>query len=225
MKKSYKILIQSFLFMLPWNIRKRLLKFFFKFEIDKDATIGFSYILARNVKMESKAFIGNFNFINEIDSFKMAPFSKIGRKNWITGSSAVLKKGYSASPNRTCHFEIGVHTRITDGHHFDCNGGIYIGKFTTVAGTNSQILSHSVDIYENRQKAGPVNIGDYCFIGTKCILLMGANLPSYSVLGAGAVLNKYYNDEFRIYAGTPAKPLKEIPMNAKYFNRSHGNVT
>ena len=32
--------------------------------------------------------------------------------------------------------------------------------------------------------AAPITIGDYCFVGTNCVLLGGSVLPSYSVLAA-----------------------------------------
>lgn len=41
---------------------------------------------------------------------------------------------------------------------------------------------------------------------------------------AGAVLNKTYTEEWKLYGGVPAKPIKDISKDAKYFNRKIGFV-
>lgn len=58
----------------------------------------------------------------------------------------------------------------------------------TMAGCNSQFLTHSIDIYFNRQGSKPIIIGNYCFISTRVTILGGSSLPDKSVLAAGAVL-------------------------------------
>ena len=85
-------------------------------------------------------------------------------------------------------------------------------------------MSHSIDIYESRQDSHPIKIGDYCFVSTGVRVLGGTVLPSFSVLGAGAVLNKAFDKEWMLYAGVPAVPKKGIPQDAKYFFRKEGFV-
>lgn len=224
MKIYLKIFIQLILFVFPWSIRRILLINIFSYKIHKSANIGLSIILCRNLCMNEGAYIGNQNFINEIDKLIMHDYSKIGKKNWITGSSAELKKGFNFSFDRKCELEIGEHTRITGNHLIDCNGGVYIGKFTTIAGNGSQILTHSVNIYNSRQTAGSVKIGDYCFIGTRSIMLMNSSIPSFSVLGAGSILIKNFDVQYGLYAGNPAKLIKTLPSDALYFHRVEGNI-
>lgn len=223
--KYYSIIVQIFCFLLPWGARRYLLNRILPIKIHKEATIGISIILARNGILKKGVKVCNFNFINEIDYLLLDEFSKIGRKNWITGSSAEKGIGYKASQNRTCEFKLGVHARITNNHHIDCNGGVYIGDFTTIAGKDTQILTHGIDLYSSVQKADPVNIGKYCFVGTRCLILKGSNLPNKCMLAAGAVMSKSFEDEEMIYGGVPAKPLKKLPSKSKYFFRTHGNVT
>jgi acetyltransferase-like isoleucine patch superfamily enzyme len=109
-------------------------------------------------------------------------------------------------------------------HIIDCNERVVIGRFSTIAGYRSQILTHSIDIYNCRQHAEPIKIGDFCFIGTGCILLGGAVLPSYCVLGAGSVLTSRFTSENALYAGTPAVHKKTFDDNVAYFTRSVGSV-
>lgn len=217
------ILFQFLLFPFPWALRRPILNLIPGFRIHKKARVGLSVILAENTIMEEGSRITQFSFINNIDRFQMKAYSKIGRSNWITGANSNSKMFKDSE--RKCELIVGTHTRITGQHHIDCTGGVYINDYTTVAGIRSQILSHSVDVKQSKQIAGAVHIGKYCFIGTSSIILMGAKLPDCSVLGAGAVLNKQYDKPYHLYAGNPAKMLKEFDAeNYQYFKRVHGHV-
>ena len=56
-----RILIQFFLFLLPWKVRRRLLNGIFHYDIDEKAYIGLSILLAAKVTMKSGARMGHFN--------------------------------------------------------------------------------------------------------------------------------------------------------------------
>jgi acetyltransferase-like isoleucine patch superfamily enzyme len=75
-----------------------------------------------------------------------------------------------------------------------------------------------------QQHSEPIEIGDYCFVSTRCVMLGGGRLPSQSVLAAGAVLTKAFEKSFALYGGVPARYIKEIPIEARYFHRSAGFV-
>mgnify|MGYP000131553782 FL=1 len=117
---------------------------------------------------------------------------------------------------------IGKNTSITSRHYFDCNGGIYIGDYCTIAGFETAFMTHSIDLKNNRQDTSPIRIGNYAFVGARCTILKGAILPDYSVLGACSLLNKQYNTP-GLYAGNPAKYIKSLE-NYKYFEREYGFV-
>ena len=119
---------------------------------------------------------------------------------------------------------LGDNSAIVARHIIDCTDSVMIGKFSTIAGHRSQILTHAIDLEENEQSCEPVRIGDYCFVGTAAIILKGSVLPSYSVLGAGAVLNTIYAEEWSVYAGNPARKVKSIDASYKYFVRNNGFV-
>jgi acetyltransferase-like isoleucine patch superfamily enzyme len=119
---------------------------------------------------------------------------------------------------------VGEGAAITKNHHIDCTSEVSIGKYTTLAGYNSQILSHSIDLKECRQDSKPIKIGDYCLVGTNVVVLGGAELPSYSVLAAKSLLNKRQTEEWSLYAGVPAQKKAEIPKSAKYFSRTNSFV-
>lgn len=222
-----RILIQFFLFLLPWEFRRILLNAIFHYDIDEKAYIGLSVLLAAKVTMKSGARMGHFNVVKPIDEFYMGENSSMGKKNWITGFpvSSEEKNGkghFSHISNRQSKFVLGDESRITARHYFDCNGGIFIGRYVTVAGFESAFLTHSIDLKECRQDALPIYIGDYCFISTRCTIVKGSSLPDKSVLGACSLLNKRYETS-GLYAGVNAKFIKTL-SDYKYFERESGFV-
>ena len=119
---------------------------------------------------------------------------------------------------------MGSHAAITTRHYIDCTNSVTVGEFSTVAGARSQLLTHSIDLQESRQSSKPINIGKYCFIGTACIVLGGSSLPDYSVLGASSMMNKSFSEAYFLYAGNPAKAVKELSKDMAYFRRPSGFV-
>jgi acetyltransferase-like isoleucine patch superfamily enzyme len=109
-------------------------------------------------------------------------------------------------------------------HYVDCCNRVEIGEFATIAGARSQILTHAIDFKLNRQASAPVRIGRYCFVGTACVVLKGADLPECSVLAAGSTLARAYEETFTLYSGVPAQPVKALDRDAGYFRRECGYV-
>lgn len=223
MKKQAIAIFQIFCLVLPWYFRRPLLNLITGVNISRTARVGMSIVLARKVVLEEGAIIGHFNFVNEIDSLYFERFAKLGRSNWVTGANSSSRM-FSAS-ERKCELFIGEHARVTASHYIDCTGGVLIGAYSTIAGTRTQILTHSIDVRVSKQVCNPAVVGKYCFVGTGSILLMGSVLPDYSVLGAGSVLNKAFSEECAVYAGNPARICKKLDReNTKYFRRAQGHV-
>lgn len=220
-----KILINCLVVLLPWCIKRRVLNTFYYYEISPTAKIGFSYIFPKHLIMEEKATIGHFNVAIHLNVLHMGRKSSIARNNWITGfPTGTSSKHFSHQTDRKSELIIGKESAITKNHHIDCTNRIVIGNYVTVAGYRSQLLTHSIDVFEGRQNSKPIVIGDYSFVSTGVILLGGCKLPAYSVLAAGSVLNKSYYDEYVLYGGIPAKPIKNLPRDAVYFTRQEGFV-
>ena len=175
--------------------------------------------------MEAHAEIGHFNVIIHLDSVHLKTYSTIGRSNWVTGfPSSTASLHFRHQPARQSRLVLGDSAAVTKNHHLDCTNAIEIGRFATVAGYQSQFLTHSIDVFENRQSSAPISIGDYTFVGTNSVILGGAVLPAYSVLGAKSLLNKPHTEEWTLYGGVPAGALSRIPATAKYFTRTEGFV-
>ena len=216
------ILLLSLLF--PWSVRRSILEKQLGYTIHPSCRIGFSWILPTRLIMEEGSSIGDLTMCKNIDLLHLQAHATIGRGNWITGFPLGLSRHFSNEKDRQPQLIMGEHSAITHRHLIDCTNSLTIGKFTTVAGFQSQIITHSIDIEKNCQASAPVRIGDYCFIGTNCVVLGGSTLPDFSVLGAKSLLNKHFTDSHQLYGGVPAQPIKQLPPDYAYFRRTVGFV-
>jgi len=219
------MLIKAFTVICPWAIKRFILNKWFKYNIHKNAHIGLSWVFPKELIMGDKAKIDHFTVGVNFDKLVMEEASYIGRANWITGfPTSTDSAHFKHQPDRKAELLIGRHSAITKNHHIDCTNTISIGAFSTIAGYNSQLLTHSINTFENRQDSAPIFIGHHTFVGTNVVILGGAILPANSVLGAKSMLNKKHINEWSLYGGVPAKLISNIPVTHKYFNRSEGFV-
>lgn len=213
------------LILLPWRLKRFCLIRFFGFNLHPSSRIGLSWVYPSQLMMEEGSKIGHFNVAIHLDSIIMKRKSSIGRSNWITGfSSKTPSRHFQHQPERISMLTMHEGAAITKHHHIDCTCPVTIGKFTTIAGYYSQLLTHSIDIIESRQDSRPIIIGDYCFVGTNVVVLGGSQLPDYSVLGAKSLLSKSFETPYALYAGQPAIYVKAIDKEAKYFTRNEAFV-
>lgn len=219
-----KTVLAALLMILPWRLRRIVLITAFGYKIHSTAYIGLSVIFPERLEMDAGTRIGSMNMCKGISLLKMGENSSIGTLNWITGFPMGDRDFFKADIGRRPELILGEEAAVTTRHYIDCTNSVQIGRFTTFAGARSQILTHSIDLHECRQSSKPVTIGDYCFVGTGCVLLAGAMLPDYSVLGGSSILNKQYTDPYFLYAGNPARPVKPLPREMAYFTRSTGFV-
>jgi acetyltransferase-like isoleucine patch superfamily enzyme len=89
-------------------------------------------------------------------------------------------------------------------------GKIYIGDYTMIA-ANVGIISANHDVHDHRRHSpGEVRIGKYCWIGMNCSILPGTSLGDFTVVGAGAVVNKPFPEGYCVIAGNPAKVIRQL---------------
>lgn len=211
--------------LLPWEMRRALLEKQFGYTIHPTARIGLACIFPDRLVMEAHTSIGHLTICKSIALLHLREHALIGRGNWITGFPLGPSAHFAEEKERRPELILGEHSAITHRHLIDCTNSITIGKFTTVAGFQSQMLTHSIDLAVNRQASAPIRIGDYCFIGTNCVLLGGSVLPDYCVVGAKSLVNKAFTETHQMYGGVPAKPLQPMPADYAYFQRTTGFVT
>jgi hypothetical protein len=210
--------------LLPWEWRRSLLEKQFGYSIHPSSRIGFCWIFPRRLIMEENSRIGHFNLCKNIDLLHLGAHAIMGQLNWITGFPTGTSRHFAHQTDRQPELIVGTHAAISSRHLIDCTARVRIGAFANVAGFRSQLITHSIDLEAGRQSAEPIEIGEYCFVGTNCVLLGGSSLPHHSVLGAQSLLNKKWDEPYRLYGGVPAKPLKELSQEMAYFRRTEGFV-
>lgn len=220
----FRVCAFVFGFLLPWSLRRYYLNYMFGFKISAGARIGYSLVIPKVLKMMPGARIGHLTVVKGLDNLSMDSYALLGNLNWVSGFPSGNDRHFTYEESRNPSLVIGEHAAITNRHLIDCTDLVSVGKFSTFAGFRSQILTHSIDIANSRQGCKPVVIGDYSFVGTGAVILGGAVLPAYSVLGAGALLNSGYDKEYCLYGGVPAKLIGDMPRSCKYFSRSNGFV-
>lgn len=209
---------------LPWGMRRSFLEKQFGYTIHSSCRIGLSWILPTRLIMEEGSSIDHLTVCKNIDLLHLRTHATIGRGNWITGFPLGPSRHFAQEKDRQPQLILGEHSAITHRHLIDCTNSVTIGKFTTFAGFQSQIITHSIDIEKNCQASAPVRIGDYCFVGTNCVLLGGSALPDFCVLGAKSLLNKSFTESHQLYGGVPAHPVEKLSPDCAYFRRTEGLV-
>ena len=176
------------------------------------------------MEMSKGSRIGSLTMCKGIALLKMDEESSLGNLNWVTGYPIGKTDFFVDDTGRIPELLIGCHAAVTNRHFIDCTNSIRIGNYTTFAGVRSQLLTHSIDLFQCKQASKPIVIGEYCFVGTGSILLGGSVLPNYCVLGASSILNKAFTDTHHLYAGNPARVVKALPKDLAYFHRTKGFV-
>lgn len=211
---------------LPWRLRRVFFNGILGYKIDKTALISrWSLVLPAHLEMGPRSSVGPFTVCKGLELLRIEESGYIGALNWITAFPLRTGSGhFELDTARRPQLIVERHAAITSRHLIDCTDEVVVGAFSIVAGFRSQILTHSVDLRQSRQCCKPVHIGRHCFVGTACVCLGGSSLPDASVLGAHSLLNRQYSNPGYLYGGVPAKPIRPVDPESKYFSRTTGYV-
>jgi serine acetyltransferase len=218
------ILLYAASFLLPWHLRRRWLAMWFGYDIHPSSRIGYSLVMPGHLVLAEGARIGHMTVCRRLDLVELGAYAFVGQFNWITGEPTDGPNFYQHIPNRRAQFIMGPHSALTSRHYVDCTNSITIGAFATVAGIRSQFFSHGIDVEQSQQSATPITIGAYTMIGTGSTFLAGASVPDHTVVGARSVVTRALTEPYFLYAGIPAKPIRKLSPDLKYFARTRGPV-
>lgn len=203
---------------LPSSLKRRLGRLFFGWDIHPTAYIGPSLILVSSLTMRPGARIGPLNVIRGIEELRLDQGASINGRNWISGFP--LSAGhFQHSPNRHPALILGKHAEITVGHKIDCSDRVELRDYAVLAGYQTTVLTHSLDLVRDRHVTGPVEIGEHSAVMTDCILLSGTGVPAYCIVSAGSVVNTKLTEEYTFYSGNPARAARPLPETLGYFRR------
>lgn len=115
-------------------------------------------------------------------------------EEWAKGNGVKIGKGCFIStkefPSEGYLIEIGDYVRIAPKTSFYTHGGIWTLR----------------KIYDDKtlDYFGKIKIGDYTYIGERCMIMPGVNIGKRCIVGAGTVVTKNIPDGCMV-AGNPCK--------------------
>lgn len=227
---------------LPQRAKHFLYRRVLGWDVDATAKIGFSLLLAPSMRIGEGVVIGNFNIVNgdgEVvfephcwvfmfnllagcEEIRIGHHAGIGFWNSISGPS--LSRGvYPASPERRPVFDLGPHAVLVRSHRVDCSDAVHIGPYVVLAGVQTLLMTHTIDLVDNVMRTYPIEIGEYCHLGTRVTVQAGTKIAPRTAVAPGAVVHGDTGKPDQLIGGVPAKPIKDI-TGAKSFTRSVGPI-
>lgn len=205
------------------RFRRALYRRLCGYEIATDASIGLALISVAHAKIGPGCHVGHFTVIRNLDSLVLTSEARIGTFNWVFGMLP-SKQHFIDEPDRRSVLVMEEGSALTSRHIVDCTAAVTIGRYATIAGFNSQILTHGIDVETNRQTSRQVIIGEYAMVGSRVIVLKGARVPERAVVGAGSVFSGSPDGTGGLWSGVPAARVREIDENGAYFGRTSARV-
>ena len=123
------------------------------------------------------------------------PPNKYNPHAWILGKP-VIGEGTWIGPFTLIDAK---HAKVTVGRGCNIATGVQIISHSTVRRCITERKYDKID-------TGNVTIGDYCFIGSNAVILMGSSIGHHSVIAAGAIVPEGTKiPPYSIVAGVPGK--------------------
>ena len=92
-------------------------------------------------------------------------------------------------------------------------GSLPVGLKNNICDVLGVLVGHSTIDKDSKKLLNrvckPVIIGNHCWLGCKAIITKNARLPNNTIVGAGSVVCKPFEQEYIALAGNPAKIVKE----------------
>lgn len=127
-----------------------------------------------------------------------------GRVPWpVHWSTRVVAPQNIDRGSRTPGLSAGCHIDGRNGIVFGRN--VWIGPRVTIVSMN-----HEMDDYRSYVKAGPISIGDNCWLGAGAIILPSVELGPHTIVAAGAVVTTSFPQGDLVLGGNPARPIKML---------------
>lgn len=198
---------------------KRLVYRLQGFDVARTARVGFTLLGARHCRLAEGVVIGHGNLFVDVDRLDVGDHVHIGHLNIVRGGDEVRLERWSeimrlnvinsiVNPIRstpaTPRFRLGAGAVVTAGHKIDFTDHVDIGRRAIIGGRGSSLWTH------NRQRTGPLTVGEQAYLGSECRMAPGASVPPRSVVGMGAVVVGRLDQPGWLYGGVPAKPIKPL---------------
>jgi UDP-3-O-[3-hydroxymyristoyl] glucosamine N-acyltransferase len=218
-RRRLRLALLAVIALLPGFVKRPLYRRLFGYRIGRGVRIGLVILDADSVELGERTEIGHLNLITRVGSFITGKSVRIGPLNIIRGGERVRLGDYAevmrlnvlnAIPDHDCttspasRLEIGRGAVVVSGHRIDFTDQVTIGQNVIIGGRNSSLWTH------NRQSTAPIEIGDFCYLGSEVRLAPGARLAERSILGLGSVLAGAIDTPGSLVGGVPARIIRPL---------------
>jgi carbonic anhydrase/acetyltransferase-like protein (isoleucine patch superfamily) len=218
-RRGLRLALLAVLGVLPGFLKRPLYRSLFGYRIGRGVRIGLVLLDAQEVELGEGTEIGHFNLITRVGRLVTGKRVRLGPLNIIRGGESVTLDDWAevmrlnvlnAIPDHDCttspvsRLEIGKGAVVVAGHRIDFTDRVTIGRNVIVGGRNSSLWTH------NRQQTAPIEIGDFCYLGSEVRLAPGARLAERSILGLGSVLAGAIDTPGSLVGGVPAKVIRPL---------------
>ena len=203
---------------LPSAVKIPIYRHAFGFRIGRGVRIGCSLLDVDHLDLGDRSRVGHGNLFLGTRRVSLDDDAEIGFLNILRGGEEILLERFAtvlrfnvlnSIPDNDAEvatdprLRLGPGAIVVSGHRLDFTDRISLGKNVIVAGRNSSFWTH------NRQATRPIEIGDYCYLGSEVRVAPGASLGAWSILAMGAVLAGSA-EERTVHGGVPARPIRAI---------------
>jgi acetyltransferase-like isoleucine patch superfamily enzyme len=204
---------------LPGPLKRSAYRWFFGYRIGRRVRIGIAFLDCAKLTIEDDAKISHGVAFLRCGEVHVGKHAIIGPLNLFRGGERIQLGDYSlvlrlniinAIPDHDCvndpdsSFYLGYGSVVTAEHRIDFTARVSIGRCSIFGGRNSSIWTH------NRREGWPVEIGDYCYVGSEIRMAPGARIPDCCIVGLGSVVTHPLTESYSLIAGVPAKSLRAL---------------
>ncbi|UZH54650.1 acyltransferase [Salinimicrobium tongyeongense] len=130
-------------------------------------------------------------------------------ENFICDQNVIIYNGQNISIGNNVTLNRGVILQACDTAKVDLGNNVIISYGTKIlTGNLSQTFLNNVT--QRTHNSSSVSIGNNVWIGANVIILPGVSIANNSIIAAGTVVTKSIDTENGIFAGVPAKKIKDI---------------
>lgn len=176
------------------------------------------FTLSGNMKVEGKVSPGMIKFNKDMHG---APSNMCGQTEIVNRGTIIFRgpgligTGNKIRVSKGTELKIGAKFKITDWCNISVENGVEIGDETWIV-HRSQVMDtnfHFIADFEKNEigpRSKPIKIGKHCWISNTAIVMGGAVIPDYSIVGSFSIVNKDYSDcpVGTLFVGSPAKPKR-----------------
>ncbi|PWW21890.1 carbonic anhydrase/acetyltransferase-like protein (isoleucine patch superfamily) [Geodermatophilus normandii] len=214
--RSVRTLLAASCVLLPGGLRRFVHVRLLGHDLHPTASIGRSVVDVDHLVMGEGARIGHLVLVRGCEEVRLGAGAVIAMLVWV--NSVRADKGYFTGQPRRPALVMGEKSLITVMHFIDACDLVELADYAAIAGFGSIVQTHAVDIERMRQATAPIRIGDHSLVASRVLLLPGAVVPDRAVVAAGAVVGRALEGH-HLFAGVPAKPVRDLDPEQAFFVR------